>query len=87
MSSILEDSGDKLVTLTGTVGLGIGIQKQWVECKAKFLDYVSSRFGQSAKVSLDTGELIIAEVDKKYLQKFKTKEETEAYVKRLEYWE
>ena len=84
MSGILEDSGvsDKLVTVSSVAGLekcsfsyGPGMQKQCVENISVFLDFVGSRYGQSAKASLEAGELIIIEVDENILKTFDTETE------------
>ena len=94
MSSSVEDNSlsDKLVTLIGTEGLekcrfsyGPGMQKQWVESVSLFLDFVGSRCGQSAKASLEAGEMVVTEVDEKYLKKFDAEEEMNAYVSSLKH--
>ena len=96
MSNMLEESASskKLATSTGTASLGkfrfsygIGTQTQWIKSNNAFLDHVGSRFGQSAKASLEVEESVVAEVNKKDLPKFKKKEDMEACVKGLECWE
>ena len=52
-----------------------------------FLDFVGSRHGQSVKASLEAGELIVTEVDEKYLKRFETEEEEKTYLTGLKHWE
>lgn len=63
------------------------MQRKWAESYAIFLHYVAAKFGQSAKASLVARELIAAEVDSNILQKFKTKEEKEKHLSKLECWQ
>ena len=63
MSNLFEGvEGEKLGVSTSPVslekvrfGYGPGMQKLWAHNSAKFLDYVSSRFGQSVRASLEAG--------------------------------
>ena len=88
MSSSVEDNlSDKIVVATGAASLdkyrfacGLGMQKQWIESSCIFLDFVGSRHRQSIKVSLETGELVVTEVDAKHLKKFETKAEETTYL-------
>ena len=48
-----------------------GMQKQWIESNSLFLDYVGRNYGQSMRASLQAGKLIVIEVDKSILLKFK----------------
>ena len=66
---------------------GPGMQKNWVIVNQKFLDYVGSKYGQSSKVSITAGKLVVTEIDKKILKKFKTKEEHENHMKTLNFWQ
>ena len=52
-----------------------------------FLDFAGSRCGQSAKASLEAGDLIVIEVDENILKKFDTETEMKAYVAGLKCWE
>jgi len=54
---------------------------------SKFLDYISGRFGQSVRASLEAGEIVVTEIDKKTLPKFDAEEEMKAHVAGLKYWE
>ena len=94
MSNLFEDSieGEKLVASTILVslakvrfGYGPGIQKDWVINSAKFLDYVSDRFEQSVRASLEAGEVIVIEIDKRILPRFETEEDMKKYVADLKY--
>ena len=96
MSSLFENNieGEKLVTSTYPVslakvrfGYGPGMQKQWVINSAKFLDYISSRFGQSVRASLEVGKVVVTEIDRKILPRFETEVEMKAHVTGLKYWQ
>ena len=63
------------------------MQKQWVESASLFMDFVSSRHGQSVKASLEAGELVATEVDKKCLKKFDAEEAEKNYLLGLKHWE
>jgi len=89
MSNLYEDGveGEKLGVLTSPVslakvrfGYGPGMQKLWVHNSSKFLDCASGRFGQSVRASLEVGEIVVTEIDKKTLPKFDTEEEMKAHV-------
>ena len=91
---MLDDSGvsDKLTNASSIAGLekcrfsyGQGMQKQWVENISVFLDFVGSRCSQSAKASLETGELVVTEVDKKYLKKFDAEDQEKTYLAGLKH--
>jgi len=95
MSNLFEDSieGEKLVASTIPVslakvrfGYGPGMQKDWVINSAKFLDYVSGWFRQSMRASLEAGEVIVTEIDKRILPRFGTEEDMKKYVVGLKYW-
>ena len=62
------------------------MQKQWVEINSVFLDQIGSRFGQSAKVSIEAGELVVSEIDDSILTKFETEENMKDHVKKLKCW-
>ena len=51
------------------------------------MDYVGSKYGQSAKASIIAGKLVVTEVNKSLLKKFKTKEDQKKYLAGLECWE
>ena len=93
MSSLLEDNVVS-VSVTGGNSLekckficGQGMQKQWVESATLFMDFVGGRHGQSAKASLEAGEVIVTEVDESILKKFDKEEDLNNYLKGLKYWE
>ena len=50
------------------------------------MDYVGSKYGQSVKALVIAGRLVITEVDKTVLKKFKTKDEQTKYLESLEFW-
>ena len=62
-----------------------GIQKQWVEINAMFLDYMSSRYGQSAKAYIEDRDAIVAEVDERVLPKFDAEAIMKAHVAGLKH--
>ena len=66
---------------------GLGMQKNWVVVNQKFLDYVGSKYGQSAKASISAGKLVVTEIDKTILKKFKTKEEQTKCLESLDFWQ
>ena len=66
---------------------GPGMQRQWVESNALFMDYVGNKYGQSTQVSLTKGELVVLEVDKKLLPRFDTKDKRDKHVAGLKFWE
>ena len=51
---------------------GSGMQKQWVDSSALFLDWVGEKCGQITKASLIGGELVVTEVDEDLTPKFDT---------------
>ena len=65
---------------------GHGTQKQWVESEHMFLNYVGTKFGQSVRVSLVSGEVIVMELDEDLIPKLKTLEEKKKYFDGLEHW-
>ena len=96
MSRVFEESdlSDKSGSCGGSMKLekckfsyDVGMQKQWVESSAKFLDYVGARLGQSAKASLEAGEVIVTEVDTSILPIFETKKAMEEHIESLKFWE
>ena len=96
MSSLYEDSveGEKLVTSANSVslakvrfGYGLWMQKQRIINSANFLDYVSGRFGQSVRASLEAGEVVVTEIDRKTLPKLNPEAEMTAHVAGLKYWQ
>ena len=66
---------------------GQGMQKQWIESNSIFIDLVASKYEQSIRSSLESGEVIVTEVDKSVLIKFDTKEEMKAHIASLKYWQ
>ena len=56
-----------------------------MEMSTLFLQYVASKFGQSTKALLLVGTMIVTEVDASNLPKFKTREEKEEYLDKLEF--
>ena len=38
------------------------MQKQWTESNVTFLDHIGSKFGQSAKASLEAVKMVVADV-------------------------
>ena len=95
MNGLLEETAnDKIVASAGVPSLekcrfiyGAGMQKQWVASSTIFLDFVGSRCGQSVKASLEAGELVVTEVDAKYLKKFETEKDEKDYLAGLKHWE
>ena len=66
---------------------GPGMQKNWVVVNQMFLDYVGSKHSQSAKASVVARRLVVTEVDKTVLKKFKTKEEQTKFLDSLDFWQ
>ena len=66
---------------------GPGMQKNWVIVNQKYLDYIGSKYGQSAKASLIAGKLVVTEIDTSVLKRFKTKDEQTKYLDSLEFWQ
>ena len=62
-----------------------GIQKYWIDSNTAFLDYIARRFGQSVRVLLTVGKLVVIEVDESLLHKFKTEEDKKKYLEGLVY--
>ena len=84
----MTDNNNKTIGLDKiTFFCGKGMQRNWIEMNVKLLDYVGSKYGQSAKVSLEVGEMVVTEVDESLLPKFKTEAEKDEHLKKLEYWE
>ena len=54
---------------------GLEMQKNWVIVNQKYLIYAGSKYRQSAKASIIAGKLVVTEVNKLLLKKFKTKED------------
>ena len=50
-----------------------------------FLQYMASKFNQSTKALLLARTIIVTEVDASKLSKFKTREEKEEYLDKLEF--
>ena len=82
MSSMLEENSVLSNTGLGKMWFYLWARyaKKWIENRGLFLDYVSSKYSQSAKVSLEAGELIINEVDEIYIKKFDTETQIKEYV-------
>ena len=93
MSNVLEDNTirEKLATPTSLskchFSYGPGMQKQWIENISVFLDFVGSEHGQSVEVSIEAGELIVAEVDESILRKFDTLKDETDRLATLKHWE
>ena len=96
MSNLFEDSSEveKLVTSVSVVSIAKvqfscrpGIQKQQVTNSVKFLDYIGGQFGQSIKASLEAGEVIVIEIDKRILPRFDTKAKMNKYITALKFWQ
>ena len=66
---------------------GHGTQKHWVESNTTFTNYVGSKYGQSMKASITTGELVVTGIDETLSPKFKTAEEKKTHLSSLEYWD
>ena len=66
---------------------GHGMQKHWAKSDTTLINYIGSKYGQSVKVSLTTGELVVTEMAETLLPKFKTAEEKKTHLSSLEYWE
>ena len=66
---------------------GPGMQNNQMEFNTIFLQYVASKFGQSAKATLLAETLVVTEVDTSKLPRFKTKQDKEDYLDKLEFWE
>ena len=65
----------------------LGMQKEWAEISTTFMNHVGSEYGQSVKVSLMAGELVVVEIDEKLLPKFKRAEEKKERFTELEFWQ
>ena len=63
------------------------MQKQWFESNGIFLNFVGVKYGQSVRASLETGRIIVTEVDEKLLPKFKTANDEKTYLESLAYWQ
>ena len=63
------------------------MQIYWMEFNTIFLQYVASKFGQSAKATLLAETLVVTEVDSSKLPRFKAKQDKEDYLDKLEFWE
>ena len=50
------------------------------------MDYVGNKFGQSMKVLMLVGRMIVTEVDEKLIPNFETEEDKRKHVDELEYW-
>ena len=66
---------------------GQGMHQNWVENNVVLMDYVGNKFGQSVKVSMLAGKMIVTEVDNKLIPKFKTEEDKKMCLDELEHWE
>ena len=64
---------------------GQGMQKHWVDSNRAFLTHVVNKFGQSVKASLMMGELVVTEIDKSLIPKFKMEGEEDKHLKKLEF--
>ena len=62
-----------------------GMQNNWIEFNIIFLQYVASKFGQSAKTILLAEALAVTEVDSSKLPRLKTKQDKEDYLDKLEF--
>ena len=51
---------------------GQGMQKNWVDNNVALMDHVDNNCGQSVKVSMFDGKIIVTEVDDKLIPKLKT---------------
>ena len=56
------------------------MQKNCVESKNNFLNYLGSEFGQSVRASLTAGKLLVTEEDMILFQRFKTEEDKKKHV-------
>ena len=50
------------------------------------MNYIGNKYSKSVKVSISDGLLVITEVDKKLIPKFKTAAEKKAYLDSLQFW-
>ena len=66
---------------------GHGMQKHWAKSDTTLINYIGTKYGQSVKVSLTTGELVVTDIYEKLLPKFKTEEEKKTHLSSLEHWE
>ena len=64
-----------------------GMQNNWMEFNIIILQYITSKFGQSAKTTLFAETLVVTEVDSSKLPRLKTKQDKEDYLDKLEFWE
>ena len=81
----------KTTKMVNTTGLeenyfyhGPGMKNKWMESNKALLNLVSINNGQSVNVSLDAGELVVAEVDEIILKKFETEKDKNDHISKLE---
>jgi len=91
---VKRSSADKVSVTSSVPGLercsfyfGPGMQYRWIESNNVLLNYVGSKYGQSVRASLVAGSLIVTEVDKKLLTKFKTADDEKKYLESFVYWQ
>ena len=63
-----------------------GMQKNQVNVNQKYIDYIGSKYSQSAKASLIASKLVVTKINLSVLKKFKTKDKQKKYLNSLEYW-
>ena len=61
------------------------MQNNWMKTNNTFLDDVATKYEQSARVSLETRALVVAEVNKALLSKFETLHDKNEYLVRLKF--
>ena len=61
------------------------IQDNWAKSDRIFLNYAGSTCGQSTKVLLIEGELMVKEVDRSLFFKFKTEEAERDYLTKIKF--
>ena len=64
---------------------GPGIQRKWIETNKALLNVVASKYSQSVKASLEVKEIVVTEVNKSLLKKFKTEKDKTDYLTILEF--
>ena len=67
--------------------LSLEMQKKSLESNKTLLNFVSSKYRQSVKVSLEVGKLVVTKVDETLLHKFKTEKKNDDYLAALEFQE
>ena len=63
------------------------MQNKWIDSRNYLLHFVSRKHGHVTNASLDSGHLVVTEVDGNLLRKFKTDEEKTAHMAKIKCWQ